>query len=203
MLVTAPAPNLAEIVGAAVRGGVNAVQVRAPGAPDGEKVAMVRAVRSAAKGALLLVNGICRFAATAGADGTHLPEAGANIASARNLMGGGLVGRSVHSVSSAIGAARDGADYIVAGTVFASLSHPGASASGVDYLLRICTAVAPLPVIAIGGITPETVGGCIAVGAAGVAVLSPIMSAADPETVARRFREELNLAWNLRSTENR
>ena len=131
--------------------------------------------------------------------GHHLPEnSELSARSLRETFGLLYVGRSIHSVERAVWAAEDGADYLVAGTIYPSNSHPGEPGQGVGFLREVCAAVAPLPVIAIGGITPERVGECIAAGAAGVAVLSPIMRADDPQAVARTYREALDTAWKLR-----
>ena len=142
--------------------------------------------------ALLLVNGEPEIARGIGADGVHLPETGYSVEAVRRLLGAdALVGRSVHSVESARRAADEGADYLVAGTIFASGSHPDQPGAGLEYLRAVCAAV-PLPVIAIGGITPQRVKECRAAGAAGVAVLSPVMRADDPRAAAQAFRRELN-----------
>ncbi len=108
-----------------------------------------------------------------------------------------LVGQSVHSVSEALVSAQSGYEYLVAGTIFASQSHPDGQAQGLDYLRDVCAAVT-IPVVAIGGITPDRVAGCIEAGAAGVAVLSPIMRADDPQLIAQDYRQALDSAWKAK-----
>jgi thiamine-phosphate diphosphorylase len=126
-----------------------------------------------------------------GADGLHLPEHGISTAEARRRYGEQiLIGRSVHGIESALQAELDGADYLIAGTIFASNSHPGETPAGLDFLRAVCAAVR-IPVIAIGGITPANAPDCIAAGAAGVAVLSPIMRAGDPRQVTEDYRRAL------------
>jgi thiazole tautomerase (transcriptional regulator TenI) len=78
-----------------------------------------------------------------------------------------------------------GADYLVAGTVFASASHPGEPAAGLAFLAQVCAAVR-VPVLAIGGVTPANLADCLRAGAAGVAVLSPLQGA-DPRAVAAAY----------------
>jgi thiamine-phosphate pyrophosphorylase len=82
-----------------------------------------------------------------------------------------LVGVSCHSVQAAASAARDGADYIFFGPVFATPSKASFGApQGVQRLAEVCSAVS-IPVLAIGGITLDNAGDCFAVGAAGIAAI--------------------------------
>jgi thiamine-phosphate diphosphorylase len=100
------------------------------------------------------------------------------------------IGRSVHSVAAAEGAAADGADYLIAGAIFATGSHPGAAPAGLGFLAEVAAAVG-MPVVAIGGITPANAGDCLRAGARGVAVLSALMDAADPGAVAAAYRRAM------------
>jgi len=187
MLVTEPRPNLPEIVAGAVAGGVNVVLWREK-APAAGWERRARELREAAGCTLLLVNGPLPLARASMSDGMHLPEDGMPIAEARRSAGAdALIGRSIHSIESAIRAEEEGADYVIAGTIFASLSHPELVPAGIDFLREVCTAV-KIPVIAIGGVGPENVADCLRVGAAGVAVLSPIMRATDPRIAAQAYR---------------
>lgn len=197
MLVTEPCARLGEIVAEAVAGGVDLVQLRdRSAAPDclHETATLLRFV-TAAGGARLVVNGDWGVARAVGAEGLHLPEGGPGVREARAALArGAVVGQSVHSIAAARRAAD--ADYLVAGTIFASASHPGTAPAGLEFLRSVCAAVAPLPVLAIGGVTPERVASCLAAGAAGVAVLSPLMRAADPRAAATAFRQEMERCSN-------
>jgi thiamine monophosphate synthase len=134
-------------------------------------------------------------------DGVQVPEAGfpeAGEADDKQLFAafrrsGGLVGRSVHSISAALKAQEDGADFLVLGTVFPSLSHPGGPAGGLK-LVEDVTTIVDVPVIGIGGITPENAGQVVSAGAAGVAVIRAILGDPDPEGAARRLRATLDAA---------
>ena len=193
MLVTEPMEcgRLLGIVSEAVGGGVGLVQLRDRGLQPDELAETALAVKAAVGDALLLVNGDTRGATLCGADGVHLPEAGPAPAAIRGAAGREiLVGRSVHSVKAALLAAAEGVDYIVAGTIFASASHPDRAGTGIGFLREVCGAVT-VPVLAIGGITPEHVAECIEAGAAGVAVISGILHAPDPREAAARYRAEL------------
>ena len=161
-------------VEAAVRGGVNMVQVRekhlhyedAALVAQGLRTAVVREGRL---GASVVLNAHPMFALGDDGrrllDGIQIPEAGFpqlgeednDRLTARFRFSGGLVGRSVHSTAAALKAEEDGADFLVLGTVFASHSHPGRPAGGLR-LVRDVTAAVSQPVIGIGGITADTAG---------------------------------------------
>src|SRR5262249_44220845 len=96
-----------------------------------------------------------------------------------------LIGASCHSLESAKTVARDGANYIFFGPVFATPSKAKfGEPQGVKKLADVCSAVS-VPVIAIGGITLENAGDCISAGAAGIAAIRLFQDAADPtETVS-------------------
>ena len=112
-------------------------------------------------------------AIAASAHGVHLPGDGPDARRVRAMAPlGFLVGRSVHSVAEARGAAEGGGlDYLVLGTVFETRSKPGRAPCGPGVLAE-AVSVAGLPVLAIGGITLDRVPVVAAAGAAGVAAIS-------------------------------
>jgi thiamine-phosphate pyrophosphorylase len=175
---------------AAVAGGVNVVQVRAKELSPPEHVALAKRIREAIHGrALLIVNTWPEVAAAANADGVHYPE----DATGSEAPSGLLAGRSVHSVDAARHAAEQGADYLVAGPVFETPTHPGAPGATERLIAEITLAVS-VPIIAIGGINAERVPHVMAAGASGIAVVSAILAADDPESAARALRDALNRA---------
>ncbi|HEX5322380.1 MAG TPA: thiamine phosphate synthase [Capsulimonadaceae bacterium] len=188
MLVTEPCAKLCEIVEEAVAGGVSVIQVRDKGAPAEDLLATTKRIKAVVRDqACILVNGSAEIAARVQLDGVHLPEHGDSVANARRILGAEKqIGRSVHSLEAALAAERDGADYVIAGTIFASSSHPGETPAGLGFLANVCRAVS-IPVLAIGGVTAENCADCIAAGAAGVAVLSPIINAEDPFVAATMY----------------
>jgi thiamine biosynthesis protein ThiS len=104
------------------------------------------------------------------------------------------IGRSVHTPAGA--AAATGADYVLAGHVYPSPSKPGLPPLGLAGLANI-VAVAPCPVIAIGGITPDRLAEVVRVGARGVAVIGAIVAAEDPRAAARALRVAVDQAlWH-------
>lgn len=109
-------------------------------------------------GAPLLINERIDVARAADADGVHLPFDSVGANQARKLLGPNrLIGASTHSPPDVAGAAREGADFVVFGPIFAPISKDAAApAWGPSGLLAACTA-AQIPVFALGGITPERV----------------------------------------------
>jgi len=181
-----------EIAAQAVAAGVTAVQVRERDLPAAELLALVEAVRAAVGDrASVLVNDRLDVALACDA-GAHLPERGLPPAVARRLLGKSpLLGRSVHSVDAARASA--GVDYLHVGAVYETISKPGARPAGVS-LVRDVAAATDLPVVAVGGITPERIAEVIEAGARGVAVIGAILDADDPGRAAAGLRHALDRA---------
>ena len=104
------------------------------------------------------------------AAGVNLPERDISVRDARRLLGERLIGRSVHSLESAVAAEQDGASYVIYGPVWASASHPEVAPVGVDELARVTSGVG-IPVLAIGGVTEVRIAECRQAGAAGYAAI--------------------------------
>jgi thiamine-phosphate pyrophosphorylase len=118
----------------------------------------------------VLVSSRCDVALAAGAAGVNLPERDIPTQAARSLLGERLIGRSVHSIESAVAAEREGADFVIFGPVWASTTHPDYAPAGVDALARVAAAVS-VPVLAIGGVTREKIALVHQAGAAGYAAI--------------------------------
>lgn len=129
----------------------------------------------------ILVNDRMDVALTCGAGGVHLSENGIPVSDAMRLRDGFfaarrkepdfLIGISCHSLGSALGAARAGADYIYFSPIFFTPSKANyGPPQGLEPLAAICRAV-QIPVIAIGGISAENAASCLQAGAAGVAAI--------------------------------
>lgn len=119
----------------------------------------------------VIVSSRCDIALAAGAAGVNLPERDIPVAGARALLGARLVGRSVHSVETALEAERDGADFVIFGPVWSTASHPGTAPAGLGALAAVAGAVR-IPVVAIGGVTAARISECRSAGAAGYAAIS-------------------------------
>ncbi len=146
------------------------IQLRAPDSPAGAIEVEARSL-GAESPLPVVVSSRCDIALAGGAAGVNLPESDIPVAAARRLLGDLLVGRSVHSLESALRAEREGADYVIFGPVWASPSHTGANAAGIEALARVARAVR-IPVLAIGGVTVDRIEECHAAGAAGYAAIT-------------------------------
>jgi thiamine-phosphate pyrophosphorylase len=135
----------------------------------------------------LCVNDRLDVALAAGADGVHLGQNDLPLADTLRIRPNRrfFVGISTHDLAQAQAAAREGADYIGFGPIFATQTKADADpAVGLDRLREVCAAVS-LPVVAIGGITLANVDAVAATGAAAAAVIAAIDQAADPVAAAR------------------
>jgi thiamine-phosphate pyrophosphorylase len=140
-----------------------------------------------AAGVPLCVNDRLDVALAAGADGVHLGQNDLPLADALRIRPNRrfFVGISTHDLAQAQAAAREGADYVGFGPIFATQTKADADpAVGLDRLREVCAAVS-LPVVAIGGITLANVDAVAATGAAAAAVIAAIDQAADPAAAAR------------------
>jgi thiamine-phosphate pyrophosphorylase len=117
-----------------------------------------------------------------------------DVSAARAAVGPALlVGHSVHSADAAGEAAKAGADYIIFGPVFDTPAKRSyGSPLGTGSLREACAAAGAVPVYAIGGVGPERVGACLAAGARGVAVMSPLMGENGAEDNLARYGHELS-----------
>ena len=179
---------LEEVVAAAVDGGVGMVQLREKDLPAAKLYALARRLRGITRGrALLYVNDRVDVALAAGADGVQLGEGGLPLKAARRVAGTCLlIGMSVHSVDGGVRAELEGADLLVAGTVFRTGSHPGRVPQGVGILEKLRERVR-IPFLAIGGVTAENVGPVIRAGAAGAAVITAITQSDNPERASQEL----------------
>ena len=181
-----------DVVRAALAGGATVIQLRDKTASTRRLIELGRALREITHeaGATFIVNDRADVALAVDADGVHVGQNDLPARAARRIVGAErVVGVSASSVAEAIQAERDGADYIGAGTVFATGSKPDAGAPiGLDGLAQIVRAVS-IPVVAIGGVNSANAADCIAAGAVGVAVISAVVSAENVEAAARRLRE--------------
>ena len=137
-------------------------------------------------GCWLMVNDRLDIALASGARAVQLTSRSLAISDARALAPALPIGASAHTPDEARAAAAAGADWIVAGHLFATASHPGTSGRGVGFIEEMVAATA-LPCIAIGGIRPEHVARLRAVGVYGVAAISGIWGADDADRAAREY----------------
>ncbi len=163
---------LPTLAGRAGEAGVDLFQVREPGLDARDLAVLVGACRRALAGSRtrLLVNDRLDVALGEGADGVHLPSHGLTVADVRrHTPRGFVIGRSLRA-SEPDTTVVEGADFVIAGTVFPSPSKPGLPAAGLDALARVVAATR-LPVLAIGGVDESRLADVAGTGAAGVAAI--------------------------------
>jgi thiamine-phosphate pyrophosphorylase len=186
-LITPARPDLAGFLEAAVRGGVDLVQVREKGLADRELLPRLEEAREITRrlGVPLVVNDRPDLAVLVGADYVHLGQEDMPVETARGF--GLSVGLSTHSPEEIEAAT---ADYIGVGPVYSTPTKEGRPAVGLE-LVRHAAASARVPWFAIGGIDASNAGEVVAAGATRLAVVRAIGDAPDPEAAARQLRAAL------------
>jgi thiamine-phosphate pyrophosphorylase len=186
-LITPARPDLEGFLEAAVRGGVDLVQLREKDLPDGELLRVLERVRALTRrlGVQLVVNDRPDLAVLCGADYVHVGQDDLPVAAARRFGVG--VGQSTHAPAEID--ASD-ADYLGVGPVYATPTKAGRPPVGLE-LVRYAAANARVPWFAIGGIDLSNVREVVEAGATRVAVLRAIGDAEDPEEAARVLRGAL------------
>jgi thiamine-phosphate pyrophosphorylase len=182
-----------EFLRAALRGGVDIVQLRMKDSPDEAILSVAERFKRvcAEAGALLIVNDRPDLAAAANLDGVHLGQEDVTPAEARGVLGDErLIGLSTHTPAQVDAAARAGVDYIGVGPVNETPTKPGRPAVGLE-LVRYAASHAKVPFFAIGGISPANVEAVIDAGAERIAVVRALGQANDPEAVAGTLRGSL------------
>jgi thiamine-phosphate diphosphorylase len=177
--------DLRATVAAAVAAGAPAIVVRERDLPRAHRAALAAELRAltAATGAWLLIAGDPTLAAEVGADGVHLAGRDPLV-----LAPGMVTGRSCHDAAEVAAARAAGVDLVTLSPVAATPSKPGyGPALGVDGLGALAASAGRAAVYALGGVTPDDVTRWCTHGAHGVAVMGPVMTAADPATVVRRY----------------
>jgi thiamine-phosphate pyrophosphorylase len=187
----AGARSILEVVRAAIRGGATVVQLREKSATTREMVELGQALHgvTAPAGVPLIVNDRLDVAQAIEAEGVHVGVDDMPVPLARRVLGPDrLVGYSPDTVEAALRGQQEGADYLGIGDVFGTPSKPDAGEPiGLEGLAAVVEAVS-IPVVAIGGITAENAPAVAQAGASGVAVISAVVGAADPEAAARRLK---------------
>lgn len=185
--------SLEEVIELACKAGVRAVQLREPDLTANELLQLARRLRTITSkhNAKLFINDRIDVALACDAEGVHLRESSLPIKEARKIIPRGkLIGASVHSAETALRAQEEGADFLLFGTIFTTQSKPSEPGVGAE-AIRDLTQKVRIPILAIGGITPQRVAICTDAGAHGVAVISAIMEAVDIKATVEKFEEQL------------
>lgn len=182
--------DLVDVVRAALRGGAPAIQLRMKDGAARDMVEMAQALLAETRpaGALLFVNDRVDVAVIAGADGAHVGQDDLPVSAARRVSPPGfLLGVSAESVELALQAEAEGADYVGVGPVYATGSKGDAGEPiGLGRIAEVSASVR-IPVVGIGGIAVGNARAVVESGAAGVAVISAVMRADDPESAVREL----------------
>lgn len=185
---------LEEVVRAALRAGVRAIQLREKDMAPRPLLSMARELTGLAHayGAKLLVNERADLCLASNGDGVQLPAGGLPAVVARGVVGADrLLGVSTHSADEVMRAESEGADFILLGPIF---DTPSKRAYGAPIGLRALERARDrcrTPLFGIGGITPKRVRDVLRAGAYGVAVIGGVMGAADAEQASREFLNAL------------
>jgi thiamine-phosphate pyrophosphorylase len=188
--------GVGDVVGPAMQGGVDVVQLREKGISDRRLISLARHLRewTTEAGALFIVNDRPDIAALVDADGVHLGQDDLDVAEARRIVGGkSLIGVSTHGIEQARQAVADGADYLGVGPCFPSRTKAFDDFAGMAYVAEVAREIR-LPWFAIGGINPDTLPTLIAAGGRRIAVSDTICSADDPADAASELRRLLDAA---------
>ena len=189
--------GLVETVRAAVAGGATMVQLRDKEAPDDAFIAAGRALRMAlaGSGVPLIVNDRLDAVEAIGADGLHIGQSDVSPQAARARLGSAAVlGLSIETYAQTAQIDPGVIDYVGAGPVFGtSTKSDHATPIGFDGL-RAIAAASTVPVVAIGGLAAAHAAEVLRAGAMGLAVVSAICGAEDPEEAARAIRQAMERA---------
>ncbi|MGK7313410.1 MAG: thiamine phosphate synthase [Candidatus Longimicrobiales bacterium M2_2A_002] len=186
-------PAFGDRVGAlmSAHGPALAVHLRGPNGPVARlfRVAESLAGSAAEAGTLLVVNGRLDVALAVEVSAVQLGRRSIPVQAARRLLGeDGILGYSAHGAAEAGSAARNGADFVFIGTIWETPSHPDRPGAGLARV-REAAADTAVPVLAIGGVTPDRARSAVRAGAWGVAVIRGIWHAGDPVAAASSYLE--------------
>ena len=178
-----------DVVAAAVKGGATMVQLR-------NKICTRDIVANEARrvqGVLadsdvpFIINDHVELAAEIGADGVHIGQEDMSAKEARNIIGTDtILGLTAFTRTHYDAFDHEIIDYVGTGPFHATLTKPDKPVLGADGFAQLAKS-SPVPVVGIGGITPDNAGDVIAAGAQGVAMMRAVSEAADPEIAARYF----------------
>ena len=181
--------NFETCVEDAIKGGVTVVQLREKnlsGKKFFETALSLKKITGKYK-IPLIINDRVDIAVAADADGVHVGQSDLPAKAARKIIGDEkILGVSASTLDEALKAESDGADYIGVGGIFFTATKPDAESVSPETLKKICESV-KIPVVAIGGINSETLPLVKNTGIAGVAVVSAIVAAENPEDAAKNL----------------
>ena len=173
------------------------VQLREKDMGSKELLPLAIKIRKMTSGrALFFVNQDLEVALESEADGMQLGEDAGSVQLIRNMGGDSLLlGRSVHDLEGGKLAENEGCDLLVAGTIFPTASHPDQRPKGLELIANLSSEIT-IPFIGIGGVKPHNARSLVNCGATGVAVMTAITEAQDPESEATKLRNMMEIELN-------
>lgn len=159
--------------------------------PVKEYSELARKVRDICRsaGASLIVHSHPEVERELGIPALHMPLDALEKLSSEERKEFEVLGASCHSVEDVLRAKALGCDYVTAGHVYATDCKPGLPPRGADFLAEVCGQAAPMPVFALGGLTPARAPEVRRAGAAGFAMMSSAMDAENPAELFRKYWE--------------
>jgi thiamine-phosphate pyrophosphorylase len=197
--------DLAELAALVVKGGATLLQLRDKKSSTRAMVMAARAIKARVASVPLLINDRADVAFAAGADGVHVGQDDLAAQDARRLLGrNAIVGLSIKTLDQALQAPLEHLDYACIGGVFATTSKdnpdPPIGLAGLGAIRSALASRSPRFLVgAIAGIDASNAAATIAAGADGVAVISALSLAPDPERAARELRAIVEAALARRA----
>ena len=192
--------SLTEVILAAVKGGVTIVQLREKTCSTREYVELASEIKARLTGhhIPLIINDRLDVALASGADGVHIGQNDMPYPEARQIMGGdAIIGLTVESEAQALIAEKLDADYLGVSTIFPTPTKTDTTyVWGIDGLRKLARK-SRHRLVAIGGLNENNAAEIIKAGASGVAVVSAICGAEDPESASRKLRTVIDLARRM------
>lgn len=187
---------MATFLPAVLRGGVDIVQLREKDLGDdvrrGDAALMIAICRDF--NVPFIMNDSPDLALSSGADGVHVGQEDVDVAHCRALLGpDALIGLSTHSRAEFDAALPENANYFSAGPIIETPTKPGRDGTGVDYAVTSARR-SDRPVFVTGGVNVDNVRELVRAGVRHFVVVRALTLAADPESTARRLRDELDEA---------
>jgi len=187
--------DYAELTQAAIEGGARLIQLREKKGDTRQLVETAKKMHEVCRknNALLVINDRVDVAAAAGADGVHLGQDDLSLRMARAILGPEkIIGISVDNLAQAETAVSEGADYLGFGPAYSTDTKECKRPAGGPSLIAQVALKVKIPVLAIGGVTPENTLQLLKAGASGVAVISSVLGSPNPKQVVQKFIEIFN-----------
>jgi len=188
--------NELEIAEQVIQGGAKVIQLRDKQSSKGELLPVAQKLKALCdkSGILFIINDYLDLVLAVAADGVHIGQRDLPLPIIRKeLPIDRIVGCSVTTVSQAIKAQNEGADYIAVGSIFPTPTKKDATVVGVNRLKQIRQVVSS-PLVAIGGINEDNIGEVMAAGADSVAVISAVLSKGDVKGAVQRLMAKVGMS---------